>query len=36
MINTLDTPARRTLVPMLVPAPAAAGTSALSGAVRPG
>ncbi|WP_043727865.1 MFS transporter, partial [Kutzneria sp. 744] len=33
VINALDTPARRALVPMLVPAEAAAGASALSGSV---
>lgn len=33
VVNALDTPARRALVPMLVPAPAAAGASALSGTV---
>lgn len=33
VINALDTPARRALVPMLVPAEAAAGASALSGTV---
>jgi MFS family permease len=33
VVNALDTPARRSLVPMLVPSSAAAGASALSGTV---
>jgi len=33
VINALDTPARRSLVPMLVPSSAAAGASSLSGTV---
>lgn len=36
VINALDTPARRALVPMLVPYEAAASGAALTGTVLPG